>query len=169
MRSLALVIFGFWATVLIVGLWPQKPKIAPQIQEVGVGSTIGTNWLEILLTDDYSWDFPDSIETAVTVTVYHAVPEQCKKDPSLLADGTRINPRRAGSYRFCALSRDLLERWDGPYAYGDTIALEGAGWLSGQWIVRDTMDDRFTNRVDLLVDVRVRNVRFDVATIRKAL
>lgn len=88
----------------------------------------------------------------IDITVYNATRAQCDSRPDILADGTHINIAKAGSYRYCALSRNLLTRWGGKISYGDTIRVMGAEHLSGDWIVRDTMNDRFTNRIDLLVD-----------------
>lgn len=119
---------------------------------------------DTLRIENPSFVYPQFLD--VTVTVYHAVEGQCDDTPDILADGTRIDVRKAGSYRFCALSRDLLSRWDGPYAYGDTVYVENAGHLSGPWIVRDTMHPRWKNRVDLLVDVDTRPYKFEYAKLR---
>ncbi len=114
-----------------------------------------------------AFEEPQVIAFEVTVTVYNATVAQCDADPSQLASGKRIKVEHAGSYRYCALSRNLLERWDGHFAYGDTIYLEGAGSLSGIWIVHDTMNSRFEDRIDLLVDLGTRPYKFDDGLIRK--
>jgi 3D (Asp-Asp-Asp) domain-containing protein len=96
----------------------------------------------------------------VITTIYHAVEGQTDSTPHILADGTTIDISKAGSYRYCALSRDLLKRWGGPFDYGDIVVLLNAGSLSGKWTVRDTMNSRFTNRIDLLVDAHIDNIRY---------
>ena len=103
------------------------------------------------------------------VTVYYAVVAQCDDTPHITADGTKFDISIAGSYRYCALSRDLLTKFDenAPYTFGDKIVLAGAGNLSGVWIVRDTMNKRFTNRIDLLVNPEVGLKKFVGAKIRK--
>ena len=53
-------------------------------------------------------------EFEVTVTMYNPTKGQCDSTPNITADGTRINPKKASSYRYIALSRDLLSRWGGP-------------------------------------------------------
>ena len=121
------------------------------------------------VVEDPSWVKPLVVEHSVTVTVYHAVESQTDDTPHILADGTVIDINRAGEYRYCALSRDLLERWHGPYSYGDVIHLEGAGAFSGKWIVKDTMNKRFTNRVDLLVDASSGLHKYESAKIRKVM
>ena len=110
------------------------------------------------------WVYPQYID--VTVTVYHAVESQTDDTPHITADGTKIDVRNAGDYRYCALSRDLLSRWGGNYSYGDTVIVYGAGHLSGAWIVKDTMHPRWKNRVDLLVDRNTRPYKFETAKLR---
>lgn len=155
----------FFATLFVVGvvlvtLCSFNPS-EPDRYEIPKGTR--------MLKYNPRWVTPLTVSHEVTVTVYHAVPSQTDDDPHILADGTVIDINKAGKYRYCALSRDLLERWDGPYAYGDTIYLEGAGKFSGPWVVRDTMNKRFTNRMDLLVDKTTRPYKFEVATIRKVI
>jgi 3D (Asp-Asp-Asp) domain-containing protein len=89
---------------------------------------------------------------SVTVTGYNATIAQCDSTPNILADNTKINIHKAGSYRICALSRDLLKRFGGKYSFGDTICLVGSNKYSGNWIVRDVMGSRHKNSIDLLVD-----------------
>ena len=86
----------------------------------------------------------------VTVTMYNPTREQCDGTPTITADGTKINPKKASSYRYVALSRDLISRWGGPFEYGDYIVIEGTGKWDGIYQVRDTMNPKWTNRVDIL-------------------
>ena len=89
-------------------------------------------------------------EFDVTVTTYNPTEEQCDSTPNQTADGTIIKPWKATEYRYVALSRDLIARWGGPFDYGDYIVIEGAGEHSGIYQVKDTMNPRFTRRVDIL-------------------
>ena len=102
------------------------------------------------LEDDCGYSEADKIAFNVTVTTYNPTRAQCDSTPNITADGTRINPRKATQYRYVALSRDLLKRWGGPFQYGDYIIIEGTGEQDGVYQVRDTMNPRFTNRVDIL-------------------
>ena len=149
---------GIFGILLLWGFALPRPQIEyPQIEHVYLNPYALTK-PETLLIENPSWVFPLIISHSVTVTVYHAVVAQCDDSPDILADGTKIDVTQAGSYRFCALSRNLLERWNGPYAYGDTIYLENAGHMSGVWIVRDTMNPRYIDCIDLLVDVGTKAV-----------
>ena len=49
-----------------------------------------------------------SSEFIVTGTMYNPTRAQCDATPNITADGTKINPKHASSYRYVALSRDLL-------------------------------------------------------------
>ena len=104
----------------------------------------------------------------VTATIYHAVRNQTDKTPHITADGTRIDTRNASKYRYVALSRDLLKRWGGPFDYGDYIIVEGCnGKYDGIWQVKDTMNERFHNRIDFLQSKGVKLNKFDNAVIYK--
>ena len=86
----------------------------------------------------------------VTVTTYNPTKAQCDDTPNITADGTHFKTWKASSYRYVALSRDLLSRWGGPFEYGDYIIIEGTGDRDGVYQVRDTMNPKWTNRVDIL-------------------
>jgi hypothetical protein len=58
---------------------------------------------------------------------------------------------RNGQLKWCALSRDMLTRWGGQYDYGDSIYVSGLGWYE----VKDVMNKRFRNKLDILSYTRV--------------
>ena len=89
-------------------------------------------------------------EFDVTVTTYNPTRSQTDSTPNETADGTIIKPWLATNYRFVALSRDLLSRWGGPFEYGDYVVIEGTDGWDGVYQVRDTMNAKWTNRVDIL-------------------
>ena len=111
-----------------------------------------------------SYDTWGTLEIDVTVTMYNPSPEQTDSTPNQTADGTIINPERASEYRYIALSRDLLRRWGGPFNYGDYIVIEGIGKNSGIYQVRDTMNPKHTNRVDILKTPGSRQFKYDDVT-----
>ena len=85
---------------------------------------------------------------SVTGTYYEPKISQCDERPFETADGSII---RSG-VRWVALSRDLLKRWGGMFDYGDTIWVHHPHrQLRGWWVVRDTMNKRFRQRMDFLV------------------
>ena len=48
------------------------------------------------------------------------------------------------------VSRNLLKRWGGFLDYGDFIVLKGTDGKDGVYQVRDTMNKRWVNRIDIL-------------------
>ena len=86
----------------------------------------------------------------VDVTMYQPNEIQCDDTPNITADGTKIRISKASNYKFVALSRNLLKRWGGPFDYGDFVLLKGTEGKDGVYQVRDTMNPKWTNRVDIL-------------------
>ena len=104
----------------------------------------------------------------VTVTMYHPVRSQTDSTPNILADGTRIRVHKASEYRFIAVSRNLLKRHGGFLDYGDFVLLKGTNQKKdGVYQVRDTMNKRFVNRIDILESPGVPPYMFQEAKIVK--
>ena len=111
----------------------------------------------------------ESTEFIVTGTMYNTTFAQCDATPNITADGTKINPKHASQYRYIALSRDLLNRWGGPFQYGEYVAIEGTqnGKHDGIWQVRDTMNPKWIKRVDFLVTNGTRPFKYNEIKITK--
>ena len=104
----------------------------------------------------------------VTVTMYEPVSYQTDSTPNILADGTRIRVHKASEYRFIAVSRNLLKRHGGFLDYGDFVLLkEKKKKKDGVYQVRDTMNKRFVNRIDILESPGVPPYMFQEAKIVK--
>ena len=103
----------------------------------------------------------------VDVTMYQPVYPQTDMTPNITADGTRIRISKASKYKFVALSRNLLKRWGGPFDYGDFILLKGAGKKDGVYQVRDTMNPKWVNVVDILESKHVEPYKYTDAHIFK--
>ena len=102
------------------------------------------------LKDNGYCEYYEVLSFDVTVTTYNPTKEQCDSTPNQTADGTIIKPWKATEYRYVALSRDLIARWGGPFEYGDYVVIEGTDGWDGVYQVRDTMNPKWTNRVDIL-------------------
>ena len=102
----------------------------------------------------------DEYGIEVDVTMYQPVYPQTDDTPNITADGTRIRISKASNYKFVALSRNLLKRWGGPFDYGDFILLKGAGNKDGVYQVRDTMNPKWVNVVDILESTHVEPYKF---------
>jgi len=92
----------------------------------------------------------------VIVTMYQPVRRQTDSTPNILADGTRIRTQDASNYKFIAVSRNLLTRYGGWLDYGDFIFLKGTTSKDGVYQVRDTMNKRWVNRIDILESIDVK-------------
>ena len=103
----------------------------------------------------------------VTVTMYHPVRSQTDSTPNILADGTRIRVHKASEYRFIAVSRNLLKRHGGFLEYGDFIVLKGTGQKDGVYQVRDTMNPKWVNVVDILESENVVPYKYENVHIYK--
>ena len=104
----------------------------------------------------------------VVVTMYHPTRGQTDSTPDILADGTKITIHKASEYRYVAVSRNLLKRWGGWLDYGDFIVLKGTDGKDGVYQVKDTMNQRFVNRIDILESPGVKPYKFTDAKIKKA-
>ena len=88
----------------------------------------------------------------VSYTVYNAIEGQTDRTPLTTADGSKII--KPITYKWIAVSRDLLKK----YPYGSVINLCGCNdsKYNGRWLVHDTMNKRFTNKIDFLVDDSIK-------------
>ena len=102
----------------------------------------------------------DEYGIVVDVTMYQPVYPQTDTTPDITADGTRIRISKASNYKFVALSRNLLKRWGGPFDYGDFVLLKGTEGKDGVYQVRDTMNAKWVNVVDILESEHVLPYKF---------
>jgi hypothetical protein len=65
------------------------------------------------------------------------------------------------------VSRNLLKRWGGFLEYGDWVLLRGTDHKDGVYQVRDTMNKRWVNRIDILESEDVDQYMFPQAEIIK--
>jgi 3D (Asp-Asp-Asp) domain-containing protein len=107
-------------------------------------------------------------EIHVTVTMYQPIRGQTDSTPNILADGTRIRVHKASDYKFIAVSRNLLKRFGGQFQFGDFVLLQGTYTKDGFYQVRDTMNPRFVDRIDILESPGVKPYKFNKAKIIKA-
>ena len=97
----------------------------------------------------------------VDVTMYQPVYPQTDDTPNITADGTKIRiGKKASQYKFVALSRNLLKRWGGPFDYGDLVLIKGTKHKDGVYHVRDTMNPKWVNVVDILESTHVEPYKF---------
>jgi 3D (Asp-Asp-Asp) domain-containing protein len=92
----------------------------------------------------------------VTVTTYTPSIEECDSTPLVTASGFKINPNNPKKHRIIAVSRDLKRK----YKFGKKIRITGIGKLSGTYTVRDVMNKRYRNRVDILIGKKDKQNKF---------
>lgn len=85
----------------------------------------------------------------VTTTVYRANIHECDSDFLTTASGFKLDSNDQYQHRIIALSRDLFNE---NINFGDSVFLFGTGCYDGWWHVEDTMNSRYFNTVDLLIN-----------------
>lgn len=130
----------------------------------------------VSLNDTVSVDTLDLVEQVelnedsaytVTATMYNATVGQCDADPLTTAGMYTIDPEHASEQKMIAMSRDMLERWGGDFDYGDKVIIKGAGDKDGEYLVADTMNKRYTNRIDILETTGTPIYKFEDVKIYK--
>jgi 3D (Asp-Asp-Asp) domain-containing protein len=87
----------------------------------------------------------------VTISVYNAVPEQANSDHLNTAFGFYLGSKNHFEHRIIAVSRDLLVK----YPNGSKVLLKGTDY-DGIYTVRDKMNKRHRNSVDILIDKKMK-------------
>lgn len=107
---------------------------------------------EISREDIISQFYEKNFVRSVHVTMYHPVEGQTDSTPDIVADGTKFDISSASKLKWIAVSRDLHERWGGDLQFGDIIYLSipESPSKSGFYLVKDTMNKRFSSRIDIM-------------------
>lgn len=85
----------------------------------------------------------------VTITKYNPEREQCDEDFLITADNSKIDLEKlnSGKLRWIAVSRDLRKH----FPYGSKVIIHSDDpELRGIWEVHDTMNEKWSSRIDLL-------------------
>ena len=90
----------------------------------------------------------------VTLTTYKANVGETDSTPNITASGFKItNPKK---HRIIAVSRDLKKK----LRFGDKVRVTGIGKLSGVYVVRDLMNSRWKNKIDILINPDDKHTKF---------
>lgn len=122
-----------WVSTPTPGQDPQVPTVAP---EDGAWIAMAP---EVLYP---TRNFPKRIfKFPVTITAYSSTRDQTDSTPFITASNTQVRPG------IVALSRDLLREFTpgAPFSFGDRVEIVGVGTFT----VEDTMNSRYTKRVDI--------------------
>lgn len=124
---------------------------------------------DINIIEPVEIEYEDSIikhhaKYLVTATVYHAVASQCDGDYLTTASGKKIkSTNEAYSHRYIAVSRDLREL----FPYGCEVEVSGTGIYDGIYIVADTMNKRYTEYIDILINPGMPIGKWENVVIKK--
>lgn len=96
----------------------------------------------------------------VTATIYYPTGNEMRSGKEISEHYTLYST----PIRYIAISQDLWSNNGGPYSFGDSIRVSGMGTTyDGIYVVEDTMNKRFTKRIDVLVESRKPpNIWFNV-------
>ena len=90
----------------------------------------------------------DEFEKVVTLTTYSTTKGETDDSPNITASGFEIDEDNPKKHRIIAVSRDLKRR----LRFGEKVVLSNAGRFNGVWYVRDLMNSRFKNKIDVLIN-----------------
>jgi 3D (Asp-Asp-Asp) domain-containing protein len=109
---------------------------------------------EVLLDSGYTLRYGEEVVVKVVATGYSSTVWQTDSTPFITAANTAT---RNG---ILALSRDLLTHYtpDAPFSFGDYVHIPGLG----DFLVEDSMNARWDNRVDIWFPSRMEALRFGV-------
>ena len=105
----------------------------------------------------------DEFEKIVTLTTYSTSAEETDDSPNITASGFEIDEDNPKKHRIIAVSRDLKRR----LRFGEKVILSNAGRFNGIWYVRDLMNNRFKNKIDVLINEDEKHTKMHKVIIKK--
>jgi 3D (Asp-Asp-Asp) domain-containing protein len=99
----------------------------------------------------------------VTITTYTPTIEECDSTPLITASGFKLDSLNPKRHRIIAVSRDLKRK----YKFGTKLRIKGAGKYDGTYVVRDVMNKRFRNRIDILVGKKDKQTKLKKVKVYK--
>jgi len=116
--------------------------------------------LYLILSAQFSPSNLISHPREVHATVYNAVPEQTNEDYGNTAFMFELDLDDPYKHRIIAVSRDLLVEYPG----GTKVEVSGTTY-DGVYTVMDKMNKRYTNRIDILINIDMEIGNWPNATI----
>ncbi len=105
----------------------------------------------------------DEFEKIVTLTTYSTSAEETDDSPNITASGFEIDEDNPKKHRIIAVSRDLKRK----LRFGEKVILSNAGRFNGIWYVRDLMNNRFKNKIDVLINEDEKHTKMHKVIIKK--
>ena len=108
-------------------------------------------------------EITEEFRKIVTLTTYTIDPLQTDSTPLITASGFKLDSINPSRHRVIAVSRDLKIK----LKFGDKVRLSNAGRFNGVWYVRDLMNKRFENKIDVLINPDGRHTKLYGVVITK--
>lgn len=84
----------------------------------------------------------------VTMTTYTIDASQTDETPLETASGFKLDENNPKKHRVIAVSRDLKKK----LKFGEKVRVSNAGKYNGTYYVRDLMNPRWKNKIDILIN-----------------
>jgi len=101
----------------------------------------------------------------VTLTAYNAVPEQTDENPFETASGAYSNPEvvaaRSGNLAARLPFGTIIELEGASISSGDSCGYDAVAHHIGYRVIADTMNPRYTDRIDVLFDTKAEYATTD--------
>jgi 3D (Asp-Asp-Asp) domain-containing protein len=105
----------------------------------------------------------DEFRKIVTLTTYSTTEGETDDSPNITASGFEIDEDNPKKHRIIAVSRDLKRK----LRFGEKVILSNAGRFNGIWYVRDLMNNRFKNKIDVLINSDEKHTKLRGVVIKK--
>lgn len=99
----------------------------------------------------------------VSLTTYKADIAETDSTPFETATGFKLDSVNPMKHRVIAISRDLKEL----FSLGDKVKLSNAGKFNGIWFIRDLMNKKYKNKIDILINPSDPQVSLEGVVISK--
>ncbi|RSK50906.1 RlpA-like double-psi beta-barrel domain-containing protein [Hymenobacter rigui] len=143
------------ALFLLTFLFPPRTISVPALALPSTVASLSPRPVSVALPVMPVKKAPLTLSYRVTATTYWPEVGQTDDNPMETADGSIIPARHSSKTRWLAVSRDMLDKWGGPFRFGDKVRVSGiSDALDGVYIIHDTMNRRHHHCVDVLVNKR---------------
>jgi len=99
----------------------------------------------------------------VSLTTYTTDISETDSFPLITASGMHLDSANPKKGRIIAISRDLQKI----FSFGDKVKLSNAGKFNGIWFIRDLMNKKYKNKIDILINPSDRQMSLEGVVISK--
>ena len=99
----------------------------------------------------------------VSLSTYKTDTAETDSTPLITASGFKLDSVNPMKHRVIAISRDLKEL----FSFGDKVKLSNAGKFNGIWFIRDLMNKKYRNKIDILINPGDRQMSIEGVVISK--